>query len=77
MNANNLIKSEVVMAFFGYEKKNRAAFWHFVKTKGVPFVQLNARRIMFDPVALNYWIERRSTDPNPRKFTFETAAQAG
>jgi hypothetical protein len=33
---NHLIKSSVVMAYFGYT--NRASFWHFVKTKGVPCI---------------------------------------
>jgi hypothetical protein len=63
---HNLIKSSVVMAFFGYT--NRASFWHFVKTKGVPCVTLNAQRIMFDPVALNHWIEKRSSDGKPGPF---------
>lgn len=65
---NNLVKSDAVMAFFGYS--HRSAFWHFIKTKGVPHLVLNARRVMFDPVALNNWLARRDTSGTPRKFVF-------
>lgn len=61
-----LIKSGDVMAFFGYE--NRSSFWNFVRTKGIPHIQLNKRRIMFDPVALNNWIAKRSSDGVPGPF---------
>lgn len=68
MNENNLVPSGPVMKFFGYE--NRSSFWKFVRTQGVPFISLNARRKMFDPVALNGWIKRRDTSGTPRYFTF-------
>lgn len=76
-SSNNLVKSSVIMEFFGYQ--NRASFWHFIKTKGVPHIALNKRRVMFDPVALNNWLEKRSSNPAMvRKFVFdepETTAQ--
>lgn len=65
---NNLVPSERVRSFFSYE--NRASFWKFVRTKGVPHIVLNARRIMFDPVALNRWIAKHDTSGTPRYFTF-------
>lgn len=68
MNANNLVKSDTVREFFGYD--NRASFWKFVRSKGVPHIVLNARRIMFDPVALNNWIAKRDTSGTPRPFQF-------
>ena len=68
MNANNLVKSDVVMRFFGYD--NRCSFWKFVREKGVPHIALNKRRIMFDPVALNSWLAKRDTSGTPRQFTF-------
>lgn len=71
MNQNHLVASSAVMKFFGYT--NRAAFWHFVKTKGVPCITLNARRIMFDPVALNQWLARRNSSGEPRQFAFSDA----
>lgn len=68
MNENNLVKSELVMSFFGYS--NRASFWKFIRAKGVPHIVLNKRRIMFDPVALNHWLAKRDTSGTPRHFTF-------
>lgn len=72
MNANNLVKSDVIMAFFGYT--NRSSFWEFIRSKGVPHIRLTARRIMFDPVALNHWLAKRDTSVNPRQFEFGSAA---
>lgn len=75
MNAHNLVPSDRVRAFFGYEK--RCSFWKFVRAKGVPHIALNARRIMFDPVALNRWLAEHSTDSKPRQFDFgEDSSQA-
>lgn len=65
----NLVPSDRVMQFFGYS--NRAAFWQFVRTNGVPFIALNRRRYMFDPVELNAWIRKRNTSATPRDYTFE------
>ncbi len=67
-HTNNLVRSDVVMAFFGY--RTRPSFWQFVRTKGVPHIKLNARRIMFDPVALNHWVAKRDTSATPRQFSF-------
>jgi predicted DNA-binding transcriptional regulator AlpA len=67
---DDLVTSEEVMAFFGY--KSRPAFWTFVHSAAVPQIKLNARRIMFDPVALNRWLERRDTSGQARKFTFRS-----
>lgn len=53
------LKSSVVMETLGYT--NRAAFWEFVRAEGVPHIRLNARRIMFEELALTDWIQRRST----------------
>ncbi len=68
MNATHLVHSDSVMEFFGYT--NRSSFWKFVRTKGVPFIALNARRYMFDPTALNRWIAQHNTEPEPRLFQF-------
>ena len=54
-----LLKSAEVMVAFGYH--NRAAFWEFVKRSGVPHIRFNARRIMFDELALAEWIAKRSS----------------
>jgi hypothetical protein len=55
-----LLASKAVMYAFGY--KDRSSFWQFVKTKGVPHIRFNSRRIMFDPQALNDWLSRRSSN---------------
>jgi hypothetical protein len=49
------------MKALGY--RNRAAFWEFVRSAGVPHIRLNARRIIFDEAALMDWMERRSSAP--------------
>ena len=53
-----LLTSAAVMVRLGY--KNRSSFWQFIKSSGVPHIRLNQRRIMFDPRALNAWLDRRS-----------------
>jgi hypothetical protein len=53
------LKSSVVMEALGYT--NRAAFWEFVRSAGVPHIRLNARRIIFEEAALMDWIGRRSS----------------
>lgn len=59
LTARKLLKSDVVMAFFGYQ--NRSAFWDFVRRDGVPHIRFNPRRIMFEEQALNDWLARRSS----------------
>ncbi len=59
------LKSSVVMEALGYT--NRAAFWDFVRSAGVPHIRLNARRIIFEEAALADWIERRSSAAAPRR----------
>jgi hypothetical protein len=68
MARDDLVTSAAVMAFFGYQ--SRPAFWCFVHSKGVPNIRLNARRIMFDPVALNHWLAKHDTSGKSRQFTF-------
>ena len=46
------------MAFFGY--KNLTSFMVFVRAEAVPFIRLNARKVVFNPDALEQWIKRRS-----------------
>lgn len=65
---DDLVSSTEVMVFFGYS--SRPAFWGFVHSKGVPHIRINARRKMFDPIALNYWLAKRDTSGKPRQFTF-------
>lgn len=53
------LKSSAVMEALGYT--NRAAFWEFVRAEGVPHIRLNARRIIFEELALQDWLHRRSS----------------
>jgi len=55
---NCLLSSAVVMEMLGY--RNRASFWQFVHSSGLPHIRLNARHIRFDSRALNAWLERRT-----------------
>lgn len=52
-----------VMAALGY--RNRDAFWSFVKKSGLPRIRLNARRIVFDPRAVDAWLQRRAIGQHP------------
>ncbi len=54
------LKSNVVMELLGYQ--NRAAFWEFIRSAGVPHVRLNARRIMFEEQALSDWLQRHASN---------------
>lgn len=53
-----LLSGTEVMLRFGY--KNRSSFWQFIKSRGVPHIRFNQRKIMFDPRALDGWLARRS-----------------
>ena len=66
MLTRNYLKSSVVMEALGYT--NRAAFWEFVRSAGVPHIRLNARRIIFDETAIMDWIERHSSATRPSKY---------
>ena len=59
LSGRRYVKSSVVMGLLGYQ--NRAAFWAFIRQAGVPYVRLNARRIMFEEQALADWLNRHST----------------
>ena len=51
MNAENtLLTGRQVMARYGY--KSRSSCWQFVAAKGLPYITLNARKILFSPAAL-------------------------
>lgn len=54
------VQSGAVMAAFGYT--SRSAFWEFVRRSGIPHIRFNARKIMFDEVALKDWLDRRSSN---------------
>jgi predicted DNA-binding transcriptional regulator AlpA len=47
-----------MMAYFGYSDSE--AFLEFAKKSGLPRIRLNARRTMFDPVAVQAWVDRRT-----------------
>lgn len=44
---------------------NRAAFLRFVHQSGLPRININRRRIMFDENALNQWLASRSAGKVP------------
>lgn len=45
-------------AYFGYA--NSESFLDYAKKNGMPRIRLNARRIMFDPVAVQAWMDKRT-----------------
>ncbi len=68
MNDNStpkpLLKIAVVMKILGY--RSPWGLMRFVRANGVPFIQLNACRIMFDQDKLQAWLDAR-TKPQPTK----------
>ena len=59
----DLLQAPDVMKRFGYT--NRAAFFQFVHANGVPHIRFNARRIMFDPAAIDAWLDKRRVGDKP------------
>lgn len=64
--AEAFLTSSEVMTMLGY--KDRGSFWFFVRSKGVPHIVLNQRRIVFDRRALNAWLARRAVGKHPDKI---------
>lgn len=58
VHKTHLLSTKQVMEYFNY--KDPDAFLDFARRTGLPRIRLNARRIMFDPVAVQAWIERRT-----------------
>lgn len=46
------------MRRLGYSSPS--AFFNFIKKAGVPRIRLNARKVVFDPVALESWLRKRA-----------------
>jgi predicted DNA-binding transcriptional regulator AlpA len=51
-----------MMVYFGYADSD--AFLEFAKRSGLPRIRLNSRRVMFDPVAVQAWVDRRTIGRN-------------
>lgn len=56
--AEQFMSGTEVMALLGY--RDRGSFWFFVRSRGVPHIVLNPRKIVFDRRALNAWLARRA-----------------
>jgi len=52
-----LVGPEAYMRRLGY--KSRKGFFDFVRSSGVPHIRLNPRRIIFDPVQVEAWLQSR------------------
>lgn len=58
--ARPLKNSAWAMERFSYEPKQRSAFWQFCHANQVPMIRMGRRRIMFDDVAVESWLAKRS-----------------
>jgi hypothetical protein len=56
--SRKLLKSSAVRSALGFS--DNSAFWNFVRSSGCPHIRLNSRNIVFDEVALNAWLDRRT-----------------
>jgi hypothetical protein len=55
-----LESSEWAKRRYGYTATTKAAFYNFIKRNGIPFIRLGARKIAFDPVAVEAFEARRT-----------------
>jgi predicted DNA-binding transcriptional regulator AlpA len=55
---SRLLTTKETMAYFSY--KDPDAFLEFARRSGLPRIRMNSRRIMFDPAAVQAWIDRRT-----------------
>jgi len=59
-----LLSTDAVMKLLGYRSK--WGFLRFVHQQGVPYIRLNAARIMFDETQLNEWLASRRSPQLPK-----------
>ncbi len=52
------VKAKDVMELLGYS--SRCAFYEWIRREGVPHFRLGSQRIVFDEIALNDWLKKRS-----------------
>ena len=52
-------KTHEVMAMCGYQ--NRTAFHQMVKSRGLPYIRLNARSFLYGEDELNEWLRKHSS----------------
>jgi hypothetical protein len=60
-----LLNSDEARERCGYQ--NRISFMAAVRNYGIPHIRFNARRIMFDPDALDEWMRARTIGSTKRK----------
>ena len=58
-----LLAGRDLMKRLQYE--NASAFWCWVHTSGVPHIRVNARKILFEPQAVEAWLRRRAVGAHP------------
>lgn len=54
-----MLTAKEVMPLLRY--KSRPSFWAAVHAQGVPHVRVSCRRVLFPKVALDAWMQSRST----------------
>ncbi len=57
--------------------RSTSAFWVFVHASGIPFVQLNGRRIMFHGAALEAWLRRRAVGKHAKSIIGSSPGDLG
>lgn len=53
--------SQWAMRLFGYDPKQKSAFWQRVHASGVPYIRTGRRKVQFDEQQVRDWLDRRST----------------
>lgn len=55
-----LLTPKEVRRLLNYKGSCSSSFWAFVRSAGMPFIRLNARRYLFDPAAVEAWLRKRA-----------------
>jgi hypothetical protein len=58
LNGAKFISPKVVFALLGY--RDSSVGWKAVRRAGIPYVRINARRILFEEVQVRAWIDRHT-----------------
>ena len=58
INERRFLNTGAVMRMLGYS--NAQAFWVAVRSAGIPFIRINARKSIFDESAIMQWLESRT-----------------
>jgi hypothetical protein len=58
LSERRFLNSNIVRKLLGYS--DSASFFAGVRTSGIPHIVINRKKILFDEIAVNAWLESRT-----------------